>query len=122
MGGGSKSGGGGGSLAAEAQYLLQREQGYLTPSWRPPSIIPQGGTGWGAPTTQTGTQPAARPAPMPRSSFNVADYMSQLYGPESVPSNFDELPHHAQQEYAKGYQRARSWEAEWGGPQNNPYE
>jgi hypothetical protein len=120
-GGGKGGGGGGGGLAAEAQYLLEREQGYLTPSWRSGTMIPGAGG-------QLEHEPIA---PMPASTNRTMDYamplsggaesFAKLYGPQAVPSNFNELPPDQQGVYVNSYRRAREMEADFPGGKN-PYE
>lgn len=125
-GGGGKSGGGGGGggLSGEAMQLRDRAAQDQNTQWMGATIIPAGG-GWGMPGTATGTSmpkgAGAMPIPNGNDVFNVGTYLAKVYGPEAVPSNFNELPPSAQHEYFDMYSRARATEKEWAG-QPNPYE
>jgi hypothetical protein len=50
-----------------------------------------------------------------------AESFAKLYGPQAVPSNFNELPPDQQGVYVNSYRRAREMEADFPGGKN-PYE
>lgn len=132
-GGSPKSGGGGGgggsALSAISHDLMMRSGSDQTWNWPAATFVPTGGGapsgGWGMPAAAPAATPTGVRVPpmgsLAPSSWDASNYMLNLWGPKSVPSNFDTLTPGQQQEYARSYARARQMEQGFG-PGGNPYE